>query len=82
MEDAPPKPDPASVTLAIDRLGIRAAWMIGDTPDDINAARSALVIPIGIVPPGETDGITADALHLAGAARVLTSLSDLENLLP
>jgi phosphoglycolate phosphatase-like HAD superfamily hydrolase len=84
MEDAPLKPDPAPVRLALDQFGISAAWMIGDTPDDINAARSAGVIPIGIPPPptGEPAGATHDALMRAGAARVLDSLNELETLLP
>ena len=82
MEDADPKPDPASVTLALDRVGVRAAWMIGDTPDDMNAARAAGVIPIGIAPPGEKDDRLVGSLHFGGAARVLASLSDLETLLP
>lgn len=85
MEDAPLKPDPAPVRLALDQLGISKAWMIGDTPDDINAARLAGVIPIGIPPPhptGEPDGATHAALMRAGAARVLASLHELETLLP
>ena len=34
MEDAPLKPDPAPVRLALERLGVATAWMLGDTPDD------------------------------------------------
>lgn len=85
MEDAPLKPDPAPVRLALKQLGISAAWMIGDTPDDVNAARSAGVIPIGVPPPpptDEPDGATHAALMRAGAARVLDSLNELEMLLP
>jgi len=49
MEDAARKPDPAPVRLALARLGVRRAWMIGNTPDDVRAAaartscRSALL---------------------------------------
>jgi HAD superfamily hydrolase (TIGR01548 family) len=83
MEDAPLKPDPAPVRLALEQLGISAAWMIGDTPDDANAARSAGVVPIGIPPPAlAPDGAAREALMRAGAARVLDSLNDLETLLP
>jgi len=42
MEDARPKPDPAPVRLALERLGVRRAWMIGDTPDDPSLAGPAL----------------------------------------
>ncbi len=83
MEDAPLKPDPAPVRLALNALGINSAWMIGDTPDDISAARSAGVVPIGIPPPAiAPDGTTRVALTRAGAARVLESLTELESLLP
>lgn len=83
MEDAPIKPDPAPVRLALDQLGISSAWLIGDTPDDVNAARLAGVIPIGVPPPtDEPDGATHAALMRAGAARVLDSLNELETLLP
>lgn len=69
-EDAPLKPDPAPVALALRRLGARAAWMFGDTPDDIVAACGAGVVPIGVAPPGAGPAIRA-ALEHAGAARVL-----------
>jgi histidinol-phosphate aminotransferase len=73
MEDAPVKPDPAPVRLALARLGVRSAWMVGDTPDDVRAARGAGVVPLGYGGQGLAD---------AGAARVLGSLQELEDLLP
>ena len=86
MEDAPRKPDPAPVRLALERLGVTRAWMLGDTPDDVLAARAAGVLPLGLVAPGETPGETPgeadDALIAAGAARVLSSLAGLEEVLP
>lgn len=82
QEGAPAKPDPTGVRLALSRLGIRRAWMIGDTPDDILAARAASVIPLGLVAPGDTSGAIRAALTTAGAARVLTELDELEELLP
>lgn len=81
MEDAPLKPDPAPVQLALERLGVRSAWMVGDTPDDVRAARAAGVVPLGIPAPGHDDS-SADALLVgAGAARVLRQLDELEALL-
>ena len=77
MEDAPAKPDPRPVQLALERLGARSAWMVGDTPDDLWAARRAGVVPIAVPAPGESDGP-----HLDPAARVLNSLSELLELLP
>jgi histidinol-phosphate aminotransferase len=79
MEDGPAKPNPAPVTLALRRLGLGRAWLVGDTPDDLRAARAAGVVPIGIRAPGDTD---PTALLTAGAARVLAALTDLETLLP
>ncbi len=82
MEDAALKPDPAPVRLALERLGVSHAWMIGDTPDDVVAARGAGVLPLGIVGPEEDAAIMKPALQRAGAARVLGALSELEDLLP
>lgn len=71
-EDAPQKPDPAPVLLALERLGVSRAWMIGDTVDDLRAARDAEVVPIAVAVPGD------DRTALAGAARVLDSIKELE----
>ena len=82
MEDAARKPDPAPVRLALTRLGVLRAWMVGNTPDDVRAAAGASVVPLGIVAPGDDLTVTAGALTEAGAARVLDRLADLEELLP
>jgi HAD superfamily hydrolase (TIGR01548 family) len=71
-EDGPLKPDPWPVQEALRRLGVRSAWMLGDTVDDIRAAHGAGVVPIGVLAPGEGEE-TARALLAAGAARVLAS---------
>ena len=57
-EDAPLKPDPRGVELALERLGIRTAWFLGDTEDDLLAARRVggrRVLPVGVVPTGAVD---------------------------
>ena len=82
MEDAPPKPSPAPVKLALERLGLRNAWMVGDTADDIRAARGASVVPIGVAAPGDAFERTEERLTAAGAARVLRQVHELEGLLP
>jgi len=82
MEDAARKPDPAPVRLALTRLGVRRAWMVGNTPDDVRAAAGAGVVPLGVVAPGEDVAATTAALIDAGAARVLYQLADLQELLP
>ena len=82
MEDAALKPDPAPVQRALDLLGVKRAWMIGDTVDDLRAARGAEVVPLGILTPHEaTPASTRAQLDAAGAARVLTDLDELLELL-
>jgi histidinol-phosphate aminotransferase len=81
MEDAPLKPDPAPVRLALRRLGVDSGWMVGDTPDDVRAARAAGVLPIAVTAPGDSE-TPRESLTAAGAARVLPSVADLEELLP
>jgi histidinol-phosphate aminotransferase len=82
MEDAPAKPDPAPVRLALERLGVAAAWMVGDTVDDVCAARRADVLPIGVPAPGDESAPAKTTLEAAGAAVVLDCPSDLEGVLP
>ncbi len=82
MHDAPSKPDPAPLRLAMERLGVRRAWMLGDTVDDITAARRAGVLPVGVLLPGDEAPGSAQALVRAGAARVLSSVKEVEELLP
>ena len=60
MEDAPAKPSPAPVLLALERLGVEAntAIMIGDTPDDITAGVKAGVESWGVFTPEEDARVT------------------------
>jgi histidinol-phosphate aminotransferase len=81
MEDAPPKPDPASVRLAMERLGASRAWMVGDTPDDVRAAMGAGAVPIGVIAPADDPKIARPALVKAGAARILARLAEIEEIL-
>jgi histidinol-phosphate aminotransferase len=81
-EDAPLKPDPAPVRLALKTLGVEHAWLVGDTPDDIRAARAARVLPLGLAAVGDDPAATAKMLYTAGAARVLNEYRQLEELLP
>lgn len=82
MEDAPIKPNPAPVRLALERLGVSTAWMIGDTPDDLRAARCAAVLPIGVIAPGDDPEATTASLHRAGAAAVLSDIRKILEVLP
>ncbi len=80
-EDAPLKPSPEPVRLALQQLGERTAWMIGDTPDDLAAARGAAVLPLAVHAPGTESAAATEAFLHAGAALVLSSLAELEALL-
>ncbi len=82
MEDGPPKPDPFPVAEAMRRLGVRTAWMVGDTVDDVRAARAAGAIPLGVVAPGESIDRVGPLLTSAGAARVLNDVTCVLELLP
>jgi phosphoglycolate phosphatase-like HAD superfamily hydrolase len=82
MEDAPAKPDPAPVRLALERLGVQRAWMLGDTPDDLVAAKAAGVLPVGVVPPGEESESSRATLDRAGAWCVLPTTEKILEVLP
>ena len=77
MEDAPAKPSPAPVAIALDALAVQRAWMIGDTPDDAVAARNAGVLPIGVVAPGVSKPVKTTLLS-SGAAVVLEQWDEIQ----
>ncbi|QDV05997.1 Histidinol-phosphate aminotransferase [Planctomycetes bacterium Poly30] len=84
-DDAPLKPDPAPTRLALERLGVRRAWLLGDTPDDLRSARGANVLPVGVLAPplGEDDPEPARrVLRHSGAGTVLDRTTDLLEILP
>lgn len=78
-EDAPSKPDPGPVLLAMELLGGGGAWMLGDTPDDVVAAHAAGVVPVGVLPP-RAGTTLREALAEAGAARVVGASADFEGI--
>lgn len=82
LEDAPRKPNPDPVELLASRLGVERGWLVGDTPDDVLAARRAGALPLGIVSPSDTPEAMEPALREAGSARILSELSDLLDRLP
>ena len=68
--------------LALERLGVAGAWLVGDTPDDMRAAANAGVIPLGLLAPASDAERTPEALRQAGAALILDDVSMIEELLP
>lgn len=81
MEDGPAKPAPDPVQRAMTALSCRHAWMIGDTVDDLRAARAAGVLGIAVRAPGagETE---VQSLRDAGPAALLDHSEELPGLLP
>ncbi|CAI5739091.1 unnamed protein product [Peronospora destructor] len=93
MEDSPPKPSPEPILLALKALGVRAedAAIIGDTVDDIIAARKAGTIAYGVLTPQvhaksvleQTPAAIAKVLEQVGASVVLNpGLAELLDLIP
>jgi histidinol-phosphate aminotransferase len=78
-DEAPLKPDPAPIQLALETMGVTRAWMLGDTPDDLAAAKAAGVVPIGVIAPG--DDPDNARRRLGAAARILDKTTDLEEML-
>jgi HAD superfamily phosphatase len=78
-DDAPMKPDPAPVQMALANLGAESGWMLGDTPDDLTAARLAGVVPIAV--RAKADGTDPDDQALFSAAIVLNSTIQLQEIL-
>jgi HAD superfamily hydrolase (TIGR01509 family) len=69
------KPDPEPYLVALARLGLRAgdALAIEDSPNGIRSARAA-----GLAVVGLAGAFDAETLHVAGAARVVARLGELE----
>ena len=84
MEDYSPeqsKPDPFPIKLALERLGLREAVYVGDSVDDITAAKRAGIQPIGCVPPGVFPDKLKNLLLKQGAKMVLDNISEIDKAL-
>lgn len=81
-EDGPGKPSPAPVRLALQRLGATSAWLLGDNPSDVQAARAAGVVPLAVEPHGIGAESHAERLRKAGAARLIDGIGGLRRLVP
>ena len=79
-EDGPCKPDPFPVRLALQRLGCERAWMLGDNPSDVVAARAAQVVPFGVIPSGHAAGRQVERLRGAGAVQLVDGVAGLRAL--
>ncbi|HVY60894.1 MAG TPA: HAD-IA family hydrolase, partial [Planctomycetota bacterium] len=84
-EDVHPrlKPDPAGIDRALGALGCDrpGSLYVGDSVDDMRAARAAGIRAIGCVAPGDDAGRARAALLAAGAEQVIDGIGALEDLL-
>lgn len=80
MDDVPlkkAKPDPFGIRLALKRLGTHKAFYVGDTVDDMRAARRTNMIPIGVVRDARGYERKRDLLLSSGAQWVLRDINDI-----
>ena len=77
-EGVPPKPDPAGAREIVERLEVAAEHFLylGDTPTDIETARTARMHPVGV----SWGFRPADELRAAGAARIIARPLELMDL--
>ncbi|MGH1363472.1 MAG: histidinol-phosphate transaminase [Calditrichia bacterium] len=76
------KPQPHGLQLAKQKLGVHRAIYLGDTVDDMKAAKSAGMRAIGVLAPqSQHDKEMETLLAAEGAASVLTNVNQLKEVL-
>ena len=85
MEDYPPekaKPDPYPIELALEILDTQDVIYIGDSVDDIEAAKRAGIRAMGCIPPGVSQiEKLRELLFERGAEKVLGKIEDIDTCL-
>jgi HAD superfamily hydrolase (TIGR01548 family) len=84
MDDLPPgmgKPDPGGIRLALARLASAEGYYVGDTVDDMQAARRAGLVAIGVVRPSDDRSGTEALLISAGASRIVPDINRIKEVL-
>ena len=76
VPDAPGKPAPDYLKAIKAKYGVQQGYYIGNSVDDMRAARGARLTPIGV-----TQNQPAQALKSAGAATLISSVNDLPQLM-
>lgn len=79
-EDGPCKPDPFPVQHALQQLGRQRAWMLGDNPSDVVAARGGQAVPFAVNPRGAGAGLQVERLRGAGALQLVDGVAGLRAL--
>lgn len=75
------KPNPFPIKLALEKLGLQEAVYVGDSVDDIIAAKRAGIQAIGCIPPGVSPRQLRQLLQRHGAKMVLNKITDIEKAL-
>ncbi|MEA3343947.1 MAG: histidinol-phosphate transaminase [archaeon] len=75
------KPDPFSINLALKQLGDDGAVYLGDTIDDMKAAKNAGIRAIGVLPPNTSGNKLRELLKQNSAKLVLKDINDITKLL-
>jgi phosphoglycolate phosphatase-like HAD superfamily hydrolase len=84
MDDVPPgrgKPDPRGIRLALSRIGTAEGYYVGDSVDDIRAARAAGLVPIGVARLSDGSPGTGARLLAAGASRIISDINRIKEAL-
>jgi HAD superfamily phosphatase len=74
------KPNPLLLTIALEQLGCKEGYYVGDTVDDMVMAQNAGVIAIGVIPP-KVDPDNAKLLKDNGAKDVLSDINKIKEVL-
>ena len=75
------KPDPKGANIIKSNVTSERIYYMGDTVDDIHAAKAAGVIPIGCLPPQDKSETLINRLKSEGAYAVLYSTVELKTFL-
>lgn len=84
LEDIPPekeKPHPYGILKAMKVLNVSRAVYIGDTVDDMRAAVSARLVPIGIIHQHNGKGLQESVLRQHGAQTVVSDINGIVEVL-
>jgi HAD superfamily hydrolase (TIGR01548 family) len=80
MEDYPPekaKPNPYPIRLAMERMDVGQAVYVGDSVDDVAAAKRAGIRAFGCIPPGVSTEPLKQLLLKSGAEKVLANVQEI-----
>ncbi|MEK7539799.1 MAG: aminotransferase class I/II-fold pyridoxal phosphate-dependent enzyme, partial [Patescibacteria group bacterium] len=75
------RPDPEGIILALQKIGGKGPVFVGDSVDDMRAAKNAGINAIGVIPPGIEPGILKVLLEKNGADEVLENVNEIAGVL-